>query len=373
GAWQRGADRGGAARLLAAGGEQLRPALVLVGDREVVVDVAVFRPGPLLPAAGADGLGRVTVLHRPRAGVEQVDVLLDVEVARQPGEVVPVAHLPDHVAPVALTRLDPDRPTVVGRLQDEDLADGAVTDPPDGLAEAFIIAHAQAGDDRQALRLRPLAGGQDGADAGRVDGDGLLGEDVLAGLDRGREVDRPEVRRGAEEDDVDAAGDDLPVGVEADEAAPRRHVDPGRDRLVPREGVEALPEAVHERVAHGDELDGRVGPECLRGGPGAPAAAADESDPQHVAAGGKGVGDGPQACRGRGGPEELPSRDGRTHVRSFRSANRCNSNPWTDRWRDPASRMRPGQTRCRAGRISYRIMALPGTPPPDPAPAARRR
>src|SRR5262249_14619032 len=155
-----GADLVGAAHLLPAGGQQLRPALVLVGDREVVIDMAVFRPGPLLPAAGADGPGRVTVLHRPRAGVEQVDVLLDVEVARQPGEVVPVAHLPDHVAPVALTRLDPDRPTVVGRLQDEDLADGAVTDPPDGLAEAFIIAHAQAGDDRQALRLRPLAGGQ---------------------------------------------------------------------------------------------------------------------------------------------------------------------------------------------------------------------
>src|SRR5262249_54486554 len=69
-----GANLVGAARLLPAGGEQLRPALILVGDREVVVDVAVFRPGPLLPAAGADSPGRVSVPHRPRVGVEQVDV-----------------------------------------------------------------------------------------------------------------------------------------------------------------------------------------------------------------------------------------------------------------------------------------------------------
>ena len=36
----------------------------------------------------------------------------------------------------------------------------------------------------------------------------------------------------------------------------------------------------------------------------------------------------------------------------FASRIRCNSNPWTERWRDSASRVRPGRTRCRAGRIS---------------------
>src|SRR5262249_57375501 len=154
------------------------------------------------------------------------------------------------------------------------------------------------------------------------------GEDGCAGPAGGWEVEGREVGGGEEEDDVAAAGDDPPVGVEADEAAPRRHVDLGRDRLVLREGVQALPEAVLERIAHRDELDGRVGPECLRGGPGTPAAAADQADPQHVAAGGKRVRDGPQAGRGRGGPDELPTRDGGTHVRSFRSANRFNSNPW---------------------------------------------
>ena len=75
---------------------------VLVDDREVVVDVAVLRPGADLPAAHADGLDRVRVLHDPGADVEEVDVLLDVEVAGEPGEVVPVAHLLGHVGPVRL-------------------------------------------------------------------------------------------------------------------------------------------------------------------------------------------------------------------------------------------------------------------------------
>ncbi len=56
-------------------------------------------------------------------------------------------------------------------------------------------------------------------DAGRVDGHRLLGEDVLAGLDGRAQVDRPEMRRGAEQDHVDPAAQELAVGVEPDEAA----------------------------------------------------------------------------------------------------------------------------------------------------------
>ena len=90
---------------------------VLVDDREVVVDVAVLRPGAHLPAAHADGLDRVLVLHHPGADVEEVDVLLDVEVAREPGEVVPVAHLVLHVGPVRLPRLGPAAAAVVVGLK----------------------------------------------------------------------------------------------------------------------------------------------------------------------------------------------------------------------------------------------------------------
>ena len=59
---------------------------------------------PPMPTAS----NRIFVLHDPGADIEIVDVLLDVEVARQPGEVVPVAHLPFHVGPVGLAWLNPD-------------------------------------------------------------------------------------------------------------------------------------------------------------------------------------------------------------------------------------------------------------------------
>ena len=90
---------------------------VLVNDREVVVDVAVLRAGehlrPPMPMASY----RILVLHHPGAHVEEVDVLLDVEVAREPGEVVPVAHLVGHVGPVGLARLGPAAAAVVVGLE----------------------------------------------------------------------------------------------------------------------------------------------------------------------------------------------------------------------------------------------------------------
>ena len=82
-----------AAGLLPAVADQPGPVGVLVDHREMIVDVAVLGAGEHLPAAHADRLDRVLLLHDPGADVEEVDVLLDVEVAGEPGEVVPVAHL----------------------------------------------------------------------------------------------------------------------------------------------------------------------------------------------------------------------------------------------------------------------------------------
>ena len=75
------------------------------------------------------------------------------------------------------------------------------------------------GDDGQVLGLGLLGGGQDGPDAGAVDGDGLLAEEVLAGGDGGLDVLRAEAGRGGQDHQIDARVDHLPVGVEADEAA----------------------------------------------------------------------------------------------------------------------------------------------------------
>src|SRR5207302_7569074 len=71
-----------------------------------------------LPAPHADSPDRVLVLHHPGAEVEEVDVLLDVEVAGEPGEVVPVPHLVGHLGPVGLPGLVPSATAVVVRSEE---------------------------------------------------------------------------------------------------------------------------------------------------------------------------------------------------------------------------------------------------------------
>src|SRR4026208_963348 len=78
--------------LLAAETIELRSVGVLVNDRVMVVDVSVVRPCAYLAPTGSDGLHRVLVFHDPRANVQEVDVLFDNEISREPREVVPVAN-----------------------------------------------------------------------------------------------------------------------------------------------------------------------------------------------------------------------------------------------------------------------------------------
>ncbi len=153
---------------------------------------------------------------------------------------------------------------------------------------AGLVAALGAGDDAEVLLLGLLGGGEHLADAGAVDGDGLLGEDVLAGLDDGFEVLRAEARRGGQDHQV-AAVDDLLVGVEADEAAVVGDVELLLDDVVVLESFAAALEAVLEDVAEGVELDvvgGAGGLADVLGGAGAAAAAADQADLDRVAAGG---------------------------------------------------------------------------------------
>jgi hypothetical protein len=63
-----------------------------------------------------------------------VDVLLDIVIAGEPGEVVPVADLPLGVGPLGLAVDDPDLAAVPVALGVDDIADGAVVDAADGFA-----------------------------------------------------------------------------------------------------------------------------------------------------------------------------------------------------------------------------------------------
>src|ERR1051326_1821757 len=100
----------------------------------MVVDVAVLRAGPPGAPARSGRRDRIFVLERPGRQIELVNVLLDVEIAREPGEVIPVAHLPFHVGPLGFAGLDPDRSAQIVELNGFDVADGAVVNALHDLA-----------------------------------------------------------------------------------------------------------------------------------------------------------------------------------------------------------------------------------------------
>src|SRR5204863_5349540 len=95
-------------------------------------------------------------------------MLLDVEVAGEPGEVIPVAHLVLHFGRVGQTFTIPDRGGVVGALQRDNVADGAVVNTANRLAHAGVVAPAEAGYERQTAAPRFLGRGHDAAHAGAV-------------------------------------------------------------------------------------------------------------------------------------------------------------------------------------------------------------
>ncbi len=145
-------------------------------------------------------------------------MLLDVEVAGEPGVVVPVAVLPVHVVFARHAGLGPDGPAIIVGLEGVDLAGRPVVDAVDEVAEAVVAAQAEPGDEREVFLLGLGGGGQHAADAGGVDGHRLLGEDVQPGLDGRFDVHGAVMRRRGQEHHVHAAGHELLIGVEADES-----------------------------------------------------------------------------------------------------------------------------------------------------------
>src|SRR5262249_19808477 len=161
----------GAVGLLAAHAKALDAVGKFVGDRHVVVNVAELTARADLAAARAVTAFRVLVAHHPAHLVQAVDVLLDVEVAGQPGEIQPIPQLPLHVAPALLARPVPQRAGVVGTLQSNNVADGVVVDPPDDLPHAGVVTPAQPRNDRQPVLAGLRAGSEHRPDARTIDRD----------------------------------------------------------------------------------------------------------------------------------------------------------------------------------------------------------
>ena len=208
-------------------------------------------------------------------------MLFDVEVAGEPCEVVPVAHLVVHVGLVGLARLGPAAGAVIVGEQRHDLADLAGVNAANRFAEAEVVAEAEARHDRDVLLPGEFASLQHGAHAGGIDGTRFFGEDVLARFNRGPHVNRPKVRRRREQYDI-ARRDHVLVGVESGEARLGFYCDLVGDFLFGAEVGEARLQPILEGIGHGDELDVLVGGEGLDGGSGAAIAAADEPDANDV-------------------------------------------------------------------------------------------
>ena len=75
---------------------------------------------------------------------------------------------------------------------------------------------------------------------------------IDSGIDSGLEMQRAEAGRAGEQDDIDAAVDELLVGVDADEFLVRLHIDTVGELL--REAGEAAVDLLHVHIRHGDDL-----------------------------------------------------------------------------------------------------------------------
>ncbi len=298
-----------AAAYVSAEQKHLRAVTVGVLDGVVIEDLAVVGTDPHLPAPDALGFEGV-ILHGPVDKVEGVDGLLDDQVAAEPVEVVPVAHLILHFGLAWLAWADPDTGVIAVGPEEGDFADCSVVDTLDYLAGVILVADVQPDRDEQALFLCLLVGGDHLSDAGRVHGDGFFHEDVLVGLDCRFEVQRAEARRCGQQDHIDIGVDDLGVCVHAYESSFGRHV--RAVGVLAGDGLVASLETVLEGVGHGDESGAFGGIKRLDGGPGAAPATADQTYFDRPRTGRVGLGlnaggQGRQGCRRRRILEELPS------------------------------------------------------------------
>src|SRR5262249_10215841 len=195
------------------------------------------------------------------------------------------------IAPALLALARPDVPLVPVDAAPDDVANGPIVNSLQTLDVAGLVPALSAGDDRQPLGLGLFVGGQHLADAGPVDGDRLLGKELLARLDRRLDVEGPEPGRRGQHHQV-AAVDHLLVGVEADEGSVVGNVELLLANWSGPDALSAILEVILENVAHRVELDVVAGPRDLAdvlGCSGAPAAATDQSDLDGVAAGGVGI------------------------------------------------------------------------------------
>ena len=179
----------------------------------------------------------------------------------------------------------PERSGVVAGANGDDVADGAVLeDTPHGLLDARIVSPAQSRNDGESFLVGELARFDDAAHARRVDGDRLFDERMFAGRDGIGQVLRPKVGRLGKQHDVDAAVDDLLVGVESGEHAVGCNLHLVLHAFEPAQLAEAVLGDVGERVANRHEHVFGMCRQRILGGRRAAEPGADQADSERFVA-----------------------------------------------------------------------------------------
>ena len=203
----------GATRHLAAVGGHMHAVAIVVVDGDRVVDVARRTP----PAPAHAKRAHRTTPDEPVGKIDLVDGLLRDLVATHLPEVVPVVAEIGGVRVFRTARTVPDGPVAAIDATGHDLSDRSVAHGANLLEEAVRVAMERAGKDGQVLRLRVRHHLQEITKPARIGRNGLFGEDVLAGGDAGRGVERTKDRRRAQQHDFAVRGDHLQVAVGAPE------------------------------------------------------------------------------------------------------------------------------------------------------------
>ena len=200
---------------------------------------------------------------------------------------------------------------VVGRVNARDVTDHALfNDLTIGLDAAGRISPAKSGDDRKGATLSHLQGFVGMSHARSVDGHRFLGEDVLAGFDRGTKMEGTEPRARREKDHVDVGVENALVRIQSDEFAIIGNVQLVRKLLVFGEGFERCVDLVREDIRHAVQFNIVIGAERLGCCAGPAPSCANESDFQlfrGIDTGSSG-GPGEGRCRGGGtcgGPDKV--------------------------------------------------------------------
>ena len=214
-----------------------------------------------------------------------MNVLLDIKIAGKPGEIVPVTHLPFHVAPLPLAGFYPDGASIIVSLQSTDLSYCIVVNTLNGFLESLRVAQTQAGNYRKVFLAGHLAASQNRMNPRSIHRHRFFRKDMLAGFHSSFKVLRAKMRWRRQQDDVDSTCDNLLVGVEADKTAVLPDLNFRRNLLIFLELGQAALEPVLEGISHRHEFDILVGGQGLGGCSRSSSSAANQADTEQVAAG----------------------------------------------------------------------------------------